>query len=273
MHQPEPIVTSPSPSLIARLTTNRRLLLALGLILCITVGAQVRAVAQRDGLFYRGGEVPIGSDFTAFYSAGRILAEGDGEQLYDLDRQQATQARVLGRAEGEYDKLQPFAYPAFVAAPYALLAKIPFLGAYLLTTALMLGATIAAVLILRPVSPTVHDEPLPVGLALLASQPLLATSFGGQTVGISLLCLAAAYAALRREQDIGAGIWLGLLLYKPPLAVLLLALLLWRRRWRAVTTAAAVGGALGLAGVVVAGPSWPWRFLDLAGGSFYEGDA
>ncbi len=263
--------TGPRAALISRLTTPRRLMLAVIVVFCITLGAQIRAVWLHEGAFYAGGEVPLGGDLLAFYSAGLIVAEGDGEHLYDLDRQIAAQKQAIG--DSGFDGLLPFAYPAFVAAPYALLARLPLIPAYLVVTPLMLAAVVAAVALLRPVSPTVRARPVLVTLAALASQPLAAATLGGQTVGFSLLCCAGTYAALRRDRAVTAGVRLGLLLYKPPLAVPLLALLLCRRQWRTVAVAGAVGLALFLVGVAVAGVAWPWRFLDLAGGTFAEGDA
>jgi hypothetical protein len=258
-------------SLIERLTTPRRVFLALAIIICVAFGAQMREVVQREGNFYKGGAVPVGSDFNAFFSAGRIIFRGDGENLYDLQRQQVEQIRTLQNET--FDGFQPFAYPAFVAVPYALLARLEFLWAYLIHSVFMISAACAAVLLLRTVSPAVRDRPVLVTLAVLASQPLLAINFGGQTVAFSLLCFAGGYASLRQGQDVRAGLWLGLLLYKPQLALPMLLLLLWRRQWRVVGTAGAVGLALSALGVAVAGLTWPREFMDLAGGDFYAIEA
>jgi hypothetical protein len=261
----------PRTPLIERLTTPRRLLLIFGIIVFVTLAAQVRAVAQREGAFYKSGEVPVGADFFVFYSAGQIVASGDGEQLYDLDRQRVEQARTLGT--DEFDGFLPFAYPAFVAAPYAVLARLPFLWAYAVNTALMLAATGAAIWRLRSVSTIVDNNPALVALAVFASQPLVATNFGGLATAFSLFCFAGCYASLRGKHDATAGIWLGLLLYKPQLAVPLLLLLLWRGRWRVAGVAGLVGLGLGLMGAAVAGWNWPRNFIDLARGDFYTNEA
>jgi hypothetical protein len=257
--------------LIERLTTPRRLLLTFGIIVFVAFAAQMREVAQREGAFFRGSDVPVGADFYAFYSAGKILLGGDGPQLYDLARQQAEQERTLD--SDTYEGFVPFPYPAFFAAPYALIARLPFLWAYFFTSALMLVAAIAAVWLLRPVSPLAHRQPYLVVLGLLASQPLSATIYGGQTVAFSLICYAGCCASLRKGHDAFAGVWLGLLLYKPQLALPLLLLLLWRARWRAVGTAVALGFGLALVGVAVAGVNWPLRFMDLASGAYYSIEA
>jgi alpha-1,2-mannosyltransferase len=261
----------PRAPLIERLTTPRRLLLIFGVIVLVTLAAQVRAVAQREGPFYKGGEVPIGADFFVFYSAGQIVASGDGDQLYDLDRQRTEQARTLGT--DDFDGFLPFAYPAFVAAPYAVLSRLPFLWAYAVNTALMLAATGAAIWRLRSVSTIVDDHPALVALAVFASQPLVATNFGGLATAFSLLCFAGCYVSLRGKHDATAGVWLGLLLYKPQLAVPLLLLLLWRGRWRVAGVAGLVGLGLGFMGAAVAGWNWPRNFIDLARGDFYTNEA
>jgi len=265
------LAASERGSLVERLTTPRRLFLALGIIVFVTFAAQIREVANHEGAFYRGGDVPVGSDFFVFYSAGQIAASGDGDQLYDLDRQRSEQARTL--ETDAFDGFLPFAYPAFVAVPYSLLAQVPFLWAYAISTLILLMATGATVWRLRSCSPTVSNQPLLVALAVFASQPLTATNFGGLATAFSLLCFAGFYALMRRGHQAIAGVWLGLLFYKPQLVLPMLLLILWRRQWRVAGIASLVGFALGLLGVVIAGPNWPRNFLDLARGEFYTNEA
>ncbi|MBA2276243.1 MAG: DUF2029 domain-containing protein [Chloroflexia bacterium] len=253
-------------SLIARVTALPTLAITFCFVLFFLLMVNVDIV-RNEGATAAGSGSPLGGDFIAFFNAGRIVADGDGSDLYDWERQVAGQARALGVAT--VDTVMPFPYPAFVAAPYALLARMPYVWAYVLATLAMFAAAIAAVLLLRPVSPTVRAQPLLVTLGVLASQPLLQVMYGGQTVAFSLLCFAGSYAALRRERDVAAGVWLGLLLYKPQLAVPLLALLLWRGRWRVVAVAGAVGIALGSVGLAIAGPDWPRQMLALVGSTGY----
>lgn len=245
------------------------LTVCLGAVLLISVVAQGRLVIDREGAFYPGGEVPVGADFLVFYAAGRIVADGDGDRLYDPARQSSEQVEVLGRDRG----LAIFPYPAFVALPYAALAGLPLAWAYVVATVAMFAATVGAVWVLRGVSPTVSARPILVGLAILVSQPFNIAWLGGQTVAFSLLCLTGVYSGWRRDREVFLGVWLGLLLYKPQLAFVAVALLLWHRRWRALCVAGAVGAALVAAGMVAAGPAWPRNFLRLTSGHYYRDNA
>jgi hypothetical protein len=204
-----------------------------------------------------------------FFAAGRIVADGDGDRLYDPARQLDEQVEVLGTDRG----LAIFPYPAFVAVPYAALAGFSLPLAYVFATLAMFAAAIGAMLILREVSPTVRAQPFLVGLAVLVSQPFNMALLGGQTVAFSFLCLAGVYSGFRRERDVYLGFWLGLLLYKPQLAIVPVLLVLWQRRWRALGVAAAIGAALATIGAVAAGAAWPRDFLRLATGDYYRDNA
>jgi hypothetical protein len=252
-----------------RLSPISFLTVCLGVVLIGVLVAQARLVVDREGAFYPGGEVPVGADFLVFYGAGRIVADGDGSHLYDPARQLSEQVEVLGRDRG----LAIFPYPAFVAVPYAGLAKLPLAWAYFVATVAMLAATLGGIWILRGVSPTVRARPPLVGLAILVSQPFNTGWLGGQTVAFSFLCLTGVYSGFRRDRDVFLGVWLGLLLYKPQLAVVPVLLVLWQRRWRALAVTGIVGAALTLIGVAAAGPTWPRDFLRLTSGDYYRDNA
>jgi hypothetical protein len=137
----------------------------------------------------------------------------------------------------------------------------------------MFAAVLGTLWILRGVSPTVRAHPLLVGLAILVSQPFNMAWLGGQTVPFSLLCLAGIYSGFRRERDIFLGVWLGLLLYKPQLAIVPLLLVLMQRRWRALGTTAIIGALLAVIGAIAAGPTWPRDFLRFTTGDYYRDNA
>ncbi len=259
----------PSIASRLRLTPHGFVALVLAALLASFLVAQVRLVVQRDGAFYSGTDVPVGADFLVFYTGGRIVAAGDGASLYDPARQIEEQRVVLGRERG----LAIFPYPAFVAAPYALLSGLPLAVAYGVAAAAMMAAAGLAVWMLRKVSPTVREQPLLAFLAVMISEPFNTALLGGQTVAFTLLCFAGTYTALRQERRLAAGIWLGLLCYKPQMAFLLVLMLLLRRRWRELAVAAVVVVGLAALGAAVAGPEWPARFWALTTGDFYQDNA
>ncbi len=251
------------------LTPCSLLAIALTAMLALTLAVQVHLVANRDGMFYAGGDVVVGGDFIVFYAAGRIAAAGEGAKLYDPARQAAEQREILGRDRG----LAIFPYPAFVATPYALLSRLPLPQAFIVATMLMFIATAGAILLLRRVSPSVRAHPLLAFLAVTNSQPFSIALLGGQTVAFTLLCLVGIYAGLRRERPVMAGIWLGLLSYKPQMAGLLLLLLMCRRQWRVLAVAGLVIAALAVLGMAVAGVDWPLKFWALTTGDYYRDNA
>ena len=64
----------------------------------------------------------------------------------------------------------------------------------------------------------------------------------GQPIVLLACVVSQCYDALRAEQEIRAGFWLALLIFRPQYGILLGAVLLWKRRWK--TVAAALVGIL-----------------------------
>jgi hypothetical protein len=251
--------------MLARFTAPPLLrLLFIGLIL-VNISMDASILVSREGLFSTATDLPVANDFVAFYAAGRIIAAGDGEQLYDVERLQAEEAQFLGR-DGLY---YPFAYPAYVAAPFVLLGLLPFWWALAVFIAAMAIMTVIGVALLRPVSGIVSAHFGLVVLALMGYLPLHGTTFTGQNAAVSFLFFAGAYAAFMKRRHVLGGAWLGLMLFKPQMALPLLLLLVWRRDWRAIGAAGLVGGGLALVGVAVAGPMWLRSMVDLVGSHYY----
>ena len=68
----------------------------------------------------------------------------------------------------------------------------------------------------------------------LSFYPVLENLTGGNNALFSLLVFTLIYLALKRERDGLAGALLAVELLKPQLAIALLVVLIWKRRWRAV---------------------------------------
>jgi hypothetical protein len=202
----------------------------------------------------------IGGDFIAFYTAGRLIGEGQGGRLYDLQLQQVTQRKILDRPD--YAGLNSYVNPPALAAFLVPLGWLPYLPAYLLYTLLLLCAFLAGMHVLRPHLAALRHHWFVVVVLSLLFYPIVVAVTGGQNTPITLLLIAAAYTALRRGRAVLAGLALGLLCYKPQMALLLCLLLLFRGQIRCVLTAGVVGIGHYLVGAVVCGVRWPVAMLD-----------
>lgn len=202
----------------------------------------------------------LGGDLPAFYGAGRIVADGDWDQLYDQGRQVAAQAD-LWDDEGS---LLYFAYPPFVAAAYRPLAALDFRLAYLAHTLLMGLALWGAVRLVRPMIPWIGSRTVvPFAVALLF-YPMFRSVIGGQNASLTLLLVALAARLEFEERPFLAGAAAAMLLYKPQFGLPILLLLLVTRRWRTIAGGAVGSLVLFATGVVAIGWGWIGDWWDQA---------
>ena len=244
-----------------RLFTPRRLrVYPLATFAGATIGVVV-FLAGSDGLRgVAGGRV--GGDFPAFYSAARIVRSGDWKGMYD--------PATLQRAQAEFFPDQPggwltFPYPPFVAAAYVPLTLFSFKTAYALHSLIMAACAVAALALLVPVLPRLRETFLPCAAATLTFYPMFRAVMGGQNTALSLLCAAGAAAALAHGKDVLAGLWLGAWLFKPQLALPVMALVAITGHPKVVAGATIGAATLYVVGAAITEPSWPiWWLRDIA---------
>ncbi|MBR0659364.1 glycosyltransferase family 87 protein [Neoroseomonas oryzicola] len=197
---------------------------------------------------------PVGTDFVSFYGASALVLAGMPEAAYVQEAHAAAQAGAVGA-------LAPGHYYAFQnPPPYLLLiwplAILPYLGA-LLAWLLVTGAAYAVA------AARVAGLAMPVS-ALMAFPALLANLGHGQNGLLSAALLGFAALWLDRR-PVAAGIAIGLLCYKPHLALLAPVALAAAGRWRSFAAAGVTVGALVLASLMAFGPD-TWRgFLATSG--------
>jgi hypothetical protein len=147
-----------------------------------------------------------GTDFPDFYCAARMLADGQGHQLYNADVQRQYQARYAGRVGTLY------IHPPFEALLYLAVAWLPLPRAYLLWTLLNLAfLAIAACRLTNAALP--WNWPILVA-ASFTFVPLLLCCIQGQDSLLLLLLIVLAFTDLRRGRAFAAGCWLALGLFK-----------------------------------------------------------
>ena len=180
-----------------------------------------------DNLIDRSG-TPLGTDYTMFYVAGQIAADGATDQLYNqAEHQQRLHALFPGIDE---QFCLPFRYPPFVALLMVPLAQLPYALSYALFLSASILALCCSLWLLRGELTVLRGHQRTTILVAVAGWPVvLETWIGGQASFVAVLIASAVIVCWRRQQWWLAGALLALALYKPNvLALFAVAALLYR---------------------------------------------
>lgn len=197
------------------------------------------------------GETRFGGDYSAFHSAGLLTQRGDPAGAYDPARHRPINLEL--RPDIEDDKL-PWRYPPPALAVAAALAHLQMEIGLLLF--LGLGIVLFGAALRRA---GFGWRALVVGFGFPGS--ILVLTFG-QTGFLTAAALVAGFAAMIRgqaqpAQQWWAGLWLGLLAFKPHLAVLVPMAVLAMGQWRTVLAGLGTMAVLYLVSYLAYGPD-PW---------------
>ena len=217
-------------------------------------------LASLDGVLGPDGDIVTG-DFVAFYTGGEFLREGRGAELYDLEAQRAFQIELTGV---ELPYWQPYVNPPGLGLVVSLWSALPYIPAFYVFSGLMVAAMVVGFALLRPsVSALARTPGLYATLVLLvfSFHPIVRTMVGGQNTALTLGLLTAMYACVQGGRPVLAGLFFGLVTYKPQYVPLLGFVLLFHKQWTTVLVGASIGLAHYAAGALVAGWDWPFRML------------
>jgi hypothetical protein len=200
------------------------------------------------------------TDFPAFYVAGTII--NDGENLYDRDLQDKRFHDLAPNAPREW-KL-PFAYTPFFALLFAPLAMLPYSIAWVVWALTSFVLFTVGFQFLYSVSGLSHRWV--VYLISLSFLPLSVWCLlGGQTSAFGFFWLVLAIYLDKTRKPFQGGLALSLMLYKPPLLILILPMLVITGRWKALQGFAIGGGILGTISLFVIGLSGIPSYLAMLG--------
>ena len=173
-------------------------------------------------------------DFSIFYTAGLMVRHGQGSVLYSDQAQGAAWREVVPGTDVR-DHPLPFNHPPFEALLFVILTYLPYLRAYFLWLLVNLLLVGASAFLMRPWLPTLGSSfSLLLILAPFAFFPIAYGLLQGQDSILLLVLYCLAYGAFRRSQDLRAGVFLGLGLFKFHLVLPFAFILLLRRRWQAL---------------------------------------
>lgn len=189
-------------------------------------------------------------NFEAFYLAGRLVTEGHGTELYSI----TTEQRMLGQLGFAPKDYHLWMHPAFEALLLVWVEPLSYRWAARTWAALMLLVMAMAIWLLRD---TGWLGFLVMGIVLWGTDGILS-----QDVALLLLALVFSFRAFRRGKDGAGGSLLALGLFRFHLIWLLVAVLLLKRRWKALGGFASVGALLGVLSFWIAGPGMLGTYAD-----------
>ena len=233
------------------LSADRIQRLAVAAILGTAAFLLFLALTARGANDYSGR--PLGTDFSSFYAAGRLL--GVGANPYDPTALHGMQRAIFGTATPYY----AFAYPPFFLLLAWPLAQLPYLLALVVWQLSSFALYLWAMMRLkRRFAPAIPDRLFYLGAAGFTAAFVNVTQ--GQNGFLTAALFAAAIASLGLRPWV-AGLCFGLAAYKPQLGLLVPFALAAGGHWRSFAAAALTVFALAIASTLMFGALiWPEFF-------------
>ncbi len=178
------------------------------------------------------GHRPPDADFAGFYSLGRILNAYSPADLYDYDLQKRLCEEVHPQ-KGEYG---PLPYPPFVGLAFRPVAMLPYWAAYLfwvITLNVLYGVGLNFV-IKRFLPKEERARSLLFALAYSYFPFIGYTAGNGQLAAVGFFAIALALREDDSQRLFRSGLALCLCLYKPTILLLIVPMLLFTRRFKAL---------------------------------------
>ena len=224
-----------------------------GILLAIEISCFMFLVAGTHGLITPL-SAPTSTDFVSFYAAGSLADAGTPELVYD----QAAHGAAEERATEPGVEYRFFYYPPVFLLLCAPLARLPYLGAFLVFE----GATLILYLI---VVRNILDERSFAGLVPILAFPAVFWTLGlGQNAFLTAALFGAGTLCIDRR-PIAAGLLFGALCYKPHLGLLVPVALAAGGHWRAFIAAFAAAAGLCLSSLMLFGwVTWSDFFTTVA---------
>lgn len=195
----------------------------------------------------------MGLDFIAFYTAGTFCQQHLVGDLYDLPTVKKFQKQLAAENNLDLQNVAPWWNPPIFALVMQPLATMGFESARWVWTAINLLCLGAAAWLLVQMLPAEWGWQIRglVPLLICISMPAIQAIGHAQNSAISLLILAASVTLAKKNRPIVSGLVLGLLSYKPQIALSVAAILSCYAGGRALGGFAVTAGAILIANLVL----------------------
>jgi hypothetical protein len=189
----------------------------------------------------------VGSEFRIFWTASFMALNGQLTDIYDNSKFEAVETHLAGIEKGHV-----WLYPPPFLLMVLPLSLLPFLASLAVWLAITLGLYL---LVLRRICPQ------PYVIFWILFFPGIVINFLVGHNGFLTGTLLGGGLLFMNSSPILAGILLGLLFYKPQLAVLIPLALVAGRRWNILMITIISAAAIGIASAVIFGPETWLEFV------------
>ncbi len=187
---------------------------------------------------------PIANDFVNVAAAGRLALDGEPAAAYDWPIHKQAEVRVIGH---DFTNYYGWHYPPPFLFVAAALATLPFVTAAIVSLLATLAAYVAALWGILGRSGIFVALGFPAALWNVTA---------GQNGFLTAALIGGTLGLLERRPSL-AGVYLGLLTYKPQFGLLFPLVLIADRRWTTILVAAATAITLAaLSWLAFGGASW-----------------
>lgn len=204
-------------------------------IACFYIGLVVVWVGERDS------PIQYGGDFLGYWSVGKIADEKGYSEIHDIDNLRIVETqelKALGFLGNTSDSsLSPPTahYLSFYIVPFQLLSKLELKTSFWVWTLFNLAILIGyLVFYLRKVLPgnVVTNSGLSLLFLVLVSFPVFNNLVNGQVNIFLLVCVGEMIRNAVKKKPLLSGLWMGGLLLKPVLLILIIPIFLIMRNWK-----------------------------------------
>ncbi|MEN6570983.1 MAG: glycosyltransferase family 87 protein [Anaerolineaceae bacterium] len=186
--------------------------------------------------------IHYGGDYLAFWSTGKLADEQGFSAIHNVADLQTIQVQVLeslgfprNGIEAVYIAL-PAPFFSIFMLPFKFLSRMDIQTSFLIWTIFNILVLVGYLaFFLREVSPKSGTRSrMLVLLLLLVSFPVFDNLVNGQLNVLLLLCCGEFIRNASKKNPFPAGLWLGGMLLKPQVLILILPVLLLQRHWKVI---------------------------------------
>jgi hypothetical protein len=195
------------------------------IIICVAL----LCISWQFGLIPRAGRpIRAGQDLLGSYAAGQIVRQGHATDMYDRHAVAATEQRIMQQNGITGDsRFLPWMNPPFAALPFVPLAAMPYRPAVIAWLAINIALAGICLSLLGGMLPEDLSRPrtMLLWLAIVFSMPFWQAMYAQQNTFVSLVLLCSVTHCWLSGRGFWAGVFVGLMLFKPQLAMVIAAVL------------------------------------------------